>query len=494
MKGLWMLDPDFGQHLRTGEVIVKSGLPVTDPFSYTMPDWKYIDHAWLSDVLVWVGYQAGGTEFLAAVYATMAIGALWLVTDKGRWGVVTAILGAAVLIGRAGVRQQVEDWLLIAVILRLLEDAVWQKWKWVVPVIFGWWVNLHSGVAMGLAILGAGVTGKILTNTLPPTSPSGPSPSISQARGFAAGEGSQAVKALFVGGLVVAAVLINPYGIRLWKEIGEVAGDRSLKTTIAEWLPWYGGVDLAFWMLAAMVGMWGWKYRRVMGWPERLIVGGTFVAGLSSLRHMPVFALTAGWGLGKVWKAFEEDVGVNDEARRRLGGFYKLMVGVAVMVFVVQGGLELWFSRSLSEASFYPQKAVAWLKGQPDMGRLFSTYDWGGYLIWKLPEYKTFVDGRMPSWKCSMFNVQCLMPGYSAFEEFLDITREGADFEPIFDKHGVEAVLWPKRDLVKTKVWINIELGKPGKKPKPLPVRLEAVGWKMVYEDGAALIFMRKGM
>lgn len=459
VKGVWMLDPDFGQHLRTGELILKSGLPITDPFSYTMPNWKYIDHAWLSDVLIWLGYKAGGMGFLAAVYAVMAVGALGLVAGRGRWGMVTMILGAAVLIGRAGVRQQVEDWLMIAVILRLLEEKEWQKWKWIVPMVMGLWVNLHSGAAMGLAILGVGVIGMV-------------------------GDKKFKISDGVVLGLAIMAVVVNPYGIGVWKEIGEVANDGVLRKSIAEWRPWYGAVDFGFWMLAAMAGMWGWRYRKGVGWGERLILGGTFAAGMSSLRHMPIFALTAGWVLGRVLEVFEEDVGRDHEVKQRLNWFYKLMVCVAFLVLVVQGGGELWGARRVSEERFYPREAVEWLKENPAEGNLFSDYGWGGYLIWKLPEKKTFVDGRMPSWK---------RPDGSAFEEFLEITWEGKDFEPIFEKYGVEAVLWPKRDLVKPKVWLNITWGKPKKGVEWLPVRLEKAGWEKVYEDEVSLVYVRKG-
>lgn len=457
LKGVWMIDPDFGQHVRTGELIVKSGLPITDPFSYTMPEWRYIDHAWLSDAAMWWGYRVGGSGLLAAIYAAMATGALWLVTNKGRWGVVTALLAAAVFMGKAGVRQQVLDWLAVAVILKFFEIGVWKKWKWLLPIVFGLWVNLHSGAAMGLAILGAGLAGMVLERKL---------------------KWSDAA----VVALTVVAVVINPYGPGLWKEIGEVANDNSLRNTIAEWRPWYGAVDFGFWMLAAMTAMWGWRYRKEIGWGEKLMLGGTFLAGLSSLRHMAVFAVVAGWVLGRTLEVFEKDVGKGVEVKQRLDWFYKLMVGVALLVLVVQGGIDLWGSRQLAEEEFYPKKAVEWLRKEHERGNLFSDYGWGGYLIWKLPEKRTFVDGRMPSWKG---------PQGSAFEEFMDITWKGKEFGPIFEKYGVDIVLWPKRELAKSKALINVTWGKSDGKAMWLPTRLEEAGWEKVYEDEVAIVMVR---
>jgi len=448
IKGVWMLDPDFGQHLKTGEVIVRSGLPMTDPFSYTMSSWRYIDHAWVSDVLIWAGYKTGGMWLLAAAYAAMATGALWLVTDKGRWGLVAAILGAAVFMGRMGVRPQVVDWLMTAVVLRHLNEDWWRKRKWVVPILFGVWANLHGGVAIGLAILGAKTVGLWW-------------------------EGKLKFSDTAVLGLAMAATLANPYGVGLWRQIGLEVADVSLKKTVAEWRPWYGSVDFGFWMLAAMIGMWGWRYRKKIGWGEWLILGGTFAAGLSSLRHMAIFALTAAWVLGKVLVGFEEDFGRKHEVKQRLDWFYGLMMGVSLLVLAVQGGVELWGARQVSEERFYPIKAVEWLKSKPVKGNLFSDYGWGGYLIWKLPEKKTFVDGRMPSWK---------RPSGSAFEDYLDIVWREKDFGPVFELYGVEAVLWPKR----YSDWFK------NSKEKSFPDRLEIAGWEKIYEDRVSVIYNKQ--
>lgn len=31
-------------------------------------------------------------------------------------------------------------------------------------------------------------------------------------------------------------------------------------------------------------------------------------------------------------------------------------------------------------------------------GNVFATYEWGGFLIWKMPDIKVFADGRTPAW------------------------------------------------------------------------------------------------
>ena len=61
-------DPDFGWHVRTGELILQEGVPQQDWYSYTMPDFHWIDHEWLTDVLMYKVYSIYGFYFLLLVF------------------------------------------------------------------------------------------------------------------------------------------------------------------------------------------------------------------------------------------------------------------------------------------------------------------------------------------------------------------------------------------------------------------------------------------
>ena len=50
VRGTFMLDPDFGWHLRMGQIILQTGIPATDPFSYTMQSYPFVDHEWLTNI------------------------------------------------------------------------------------------------------------------------------------------------------------------------------------------------------------------------------------------------------------------------------------------------------------------------------------------------------------------------------------------------------------------------------------------------------------
>ncbi len=54
-------DPDMWWHLKTGEVIWKThSIPTTDLFSYTTNHHAWIDHEWLSQLMIYGAYRLGG--------------------------------------------------------------------------------------------------------------------------------------------------------------------------------------------------------------------------------------------------------------------------------------------------------------------------------------------------------------------------------------------------------------------------------------------------
>src|SRR5690606_11602653 len=41
----------------------------------------------------------------------------------------------------------------------------------------------------------------------------------------------------------------------------------------------------------------------------------------------------------------------------------------------------------------FPYESVQVLAQMPGPQRIFNYYDWGGYLVWKLPQHQIFIDG-----------------------------------------------------------------------------------------------------
>ena len=475
VKGMSMMDPDFGLHMRMGEYnVVHRGVPMTDQLSYSMPDYPVIDHEWLSRNAWYFLYTRIGYGGMAALYALMATAALVILIPEGAraWSVGPLFLAAEVLMPRMGIRIQVETWLLMALMIRIWSDRqLWNKWRWLVPAGFALWVNLHGGVALGIFILA-----------------------------FLLGARSLRKRSVDVGdALVWGASLtmtgLNPYGFRVWNEVYLSMTDNMLKGTIAEWMPFYINAELGWGFLVAMLGFLGWHYRKEVKPEEVGLWAGLWLAGLSSLRHMALFAVVAGGAVAELWRKLGE--GMIREGGEVVKGKIRIanrfLMGIGCVLWLWQAGWGVaGMVNSQGYLAYYPVKAAEYLKTNLPKGNLFSNYGWGGYLVWKLPEKKLFIDGRMPSWRWESPDDRNLD---RAFKDYTDIVSKGT-YKEMFSKYDVTTVLWSDKKeeggwLAKLGQWLKekglaVNKGKEGEK---LIQALETDGWNKVYTDGTAVIY-----
>jgi hypothetical protein len=96
--------------------------------------------------------------------------------------------------------------------------------------------------------------------------------------------------------------------------------------------------------------------------------------------------------------AFIADFARNEEAEMPALRFPELLgVGAGVVAIVVLVAANIGFNtRNLDRAisSEYPVSAANFLRQNPAPGPLYNALDWGGFLIWYLPQYPVAVDGR----------------------------------------------------------------------------------------------------
>src|SRR3954470_23588504 len=79
MAARGMADPDAWWHLRTGELILHNhGVFHSDPFSFTRFGAPWINHEWLSEILLFAIYRAAGVAGLIAAFA-IVIAASYLI-------------------------------------------------------------------------------------------------------------------------------------------------------------------------------------------------------------------------------------------------------------------------------------------------------------------------------------------------------------------------------------------------------------------------------
>ncbi len=384
-------DPDLWWHLRTGELILNEGIPGSDIFSFTVAGGDWVTHEWGSQAAMWVIWSIGGASSLIVVFTGLVLASFAMAqrtsTARTPTTAVMVVLGAATASPLTAPRPQVFNMVLLAGLILLLERirrrTLGTNWLWVTIPLVIVWSNLHSGYLLGVATLAVYALGERLERR--------------RSRGRAMPDRViSGLPVAAVGALAVAAV--NPNGPAMWAYPLTTLRSSAMRTQIVEWhspdfhSPRFWPFLLMLLVSAVSVSAGG----RKPGWTQRLLLAGTAVAGLQSIRHMPLFAIVA------VPIVAEQLEVAWDGAR---AGFRRRAWSVApsspvgwltgILAVVIAGTFlsAAILNNDRVVAETYPSDAVdAILASELADARGFNHYGWGGYLIWR--DLPVFIDGR----------------------------------------------------------------------------------------------------
>jgi len=377
------VDNDLWGHLFFGKEILQSGrLPLNNLYSFTAPDYPWINHEWLAEVIfygIFYFFGSPGLILLKVLIGAMIVWILDLIIKQRATSpfvrVLTLVWTMVILSPGFNIRPQLFTYLFLAGLLFLFyrfekEDKPVLYW---VPLLMLLWVNLHGGFVAGLGTLGLFSLVTLLSTAR---------------RGLA---DSQAINRLVIPlALSLAVLFVNPYGIALLSFLWR---DLLLSRPITEW----GAIalfDFSFlefklalvFVLLFSVGK-GY-YRR---WDFILCC----LAALFSIRyqrHTPLFAILAAplmaEGVQKMSHRIERDV------REWMLAFGIMVLGLYMLQGVGRIHLEHRF-RLVVNPLEYPSQAVNFLQRNGIRGNLAVPFDWGEYFIWKLyPDIRVSIDGR----------------------------------------------------------------------------------------------------
>jgi hypothetical protein len=443
------LDSDMWWHLRAGEQTWQTGRPVTvDTFSYTRYGVTWINHSWLSQVGMYLVFRAWGylgLGLLVAVLATASMGLVYAQMEgPPLLRAFIIILATAVAAVVWSPRPQMASLLLFGVAGYLLYLYKWRQVNrlWVLPIIFVLWSNLHGGYVLGLLLIGAMIAGEALNQFL---RPEGQPPVVPWRR----------IGRLAAWGLLSwLVVVINPNGLAMWAIPFRTVEVGALQNYISEWASpdFHQFVQQPFlWLLFATFAAVGLSKRSLDGTDLVGIVGFGYLAFLAR-RNFGPFAMVAapvlsrhlravleGWAekIGPQWLRLKGRLallGRLPKSKALSPGISRMLNVLIISLLALVAIVKVYLVTNpllvdYYERSTFPVEAVAWIKEDRPPGQLFNAYNWGGYLLWNLPQYPVFVDGRT-----DLYNDELL-------GEYLRMAAGGEDALGLLEAHSVNVVL-----------------------------------------------------
>ena len=382
-----------------------------DTFSHTVYGAAWPNHEWLSQIVLYALYSAGGLALVTLAAAAAVVCAWWIV-----WTITPAsprtrfLLIALVVVSACGTwspRPQVFSLLLLAATTALLRA---RRYAWL-PPLFVLWANLHGGVALGAWVLIAAVAASLLESPR------------STLRLFAA------CVACAIGGC------LTPIGWRFWLEIAQSLG-RIEHLGIAEWAPprLTDPALVGFWpMLAALIvlavlrgrQLWRDEEARQRGHLTLVAVALALApTSVGAVRNVPPFLMVAVPAVA-VLLPRRDGVTAPRSERPRVN---VAIAGVAAAVAVT----------SVAVAYALPADHLGWRPLPPDSlgklaacrGNLYNRYDEGGYLIWFAPDHKVFLDGRQDPYPPSLIAAQVQAESTGDYRELFRRFDVGCAFVP----------------------------------------------------------------
>ena len=388
-------DPDVWWHLRVGQWVVEHQTVTTnDPFSLPGQQKPWVAYSWLYEIGLYGLVQAVG---LAGVIVYRAGLSLLIVAAVGslvrrleaRWLVATGLTAAGTLALAPLMSER--PWLLTilfatltlraVVELRATERPPW--WVWALPVAYVVWANVHVQFVYGLFILALAAVAPLIDTPLNRVSPDA-SASTAYSRGWRRLVGLATVCAL--------GTLINPYGVKLYLVVIEYATQPGPFRYVNELraLEFREPTD---WLLLGLSGAacFALGRRKVNAFEVLLLAGAAFFA-FRARRDVWFLALANLYVL-----ATTRPLGERPESKDRLPLPARLAVGAALAAVA----LTLGWARDLSPAGLqrrvanvFPVEAAEEVRKNGYSGPLYNDFNWGGYLIWALPEHPVALDGR----------------------------------------------------------------------------------------------------
>jgi hypothetical protein len=445
-------DSDFWWHLKAGQFVVQNrALPVPDPFAFTTagageayPGEAIVrhfnlTHEWLAQVLlylVWRFAGFGGVVLFRAMLLAGLCGLVGLIAWRRCGGFYRSLAAACATAGMA-IRFALDrpfliTFLLLAVTIAILE---YRRWIWLLPPLFLIWANCHGGFFLGWLVL-AVYSAEALWQ--------------------------RAADARQVCTLSVLSLLIsgaNPNGFRILQVLLYYRSS-SLTRNLLEWArpAWFAANEFTvLWVGGGLLMLWAWRRVRMVDW---ILFAAFVAAAFSAQRNTILVGLIAPIVIVTYlpWK-------------RVLPPLAPFAVSVLLIGAAMAASWSSAFQLRAAEWR-YPAGAADFLLSHHITGHIFNTYEYGGYLIWRLwPEQQVFIDGRSLS--------ETLFQDYGRI--LYNVEEPGQNAQQLLDRYGVQTILMNTFEYSEGLVY----------RLAPALADPQQTEWKLVYEDPAAIVLMR---
>ncbi|MEO7717863.1 MAG: hypothetical protein ABIY70_16810, partial [Capsulimonas sp.] len=328
--------------------------------------------------------------------------------------------------------------LTITAMMALRRSPASWRYAWLLPVTYLLWSNVHAGVIVGVGIVFVFALGDVL-----------------EARASAEARAALLTRAkntALLGIACAATTLATPYGWRMYENMGATLGNTTMINIVSEWAsPNFHDADGKVLEAFLALLVYGIAFtRRKREWAPLLILTLMVHESLAASRNVPLFAISCIMLFaGDIYSSFSRHLSRFGSMETSLFGRYPSAISVAAVAVAIcassgmraatvlrsDGRSGAPLAPRIATASFklqsFPAAACRFMEAEefPVSIKLYNIYDIGGYMIWRLPQYPVYIDGR-----ADVYFGQTL-------DEAGKIYQMPYDWRAIFDRRGVDVIV-----------------------------------------------------
>lgn len=462
---------DLGRHLTNGKIIWETkSVAETNFYSYTEPNFPFLNHHWLSGVVFYFLFVLAGFKglvifkiillfisFSLVFYIAVKRGNFWLAT-------FASIPAIFILSERTDIRPEIFSYFFTALFLYLLfsfaDNPKSKKIYWLIPLQI-LWVNLHIYFFIGPAMVLGFLLEKVVTNRK----------NI---------KNDPLIKKLSVIILLLfAACFLNPagwktvfYPLNIFKNYGyDVAENKSpffLEHLMHNPAIPFFKLALGLLIISFIISL---VFRNFSVF-YFLAALATSIAGILAIRNFPFFALIFLPAISLGLKIFSCSL-INQIKKSRLAGL-KILISIILIILLCwaidysfrsplpsnkEKGVGLAFE-SNNSAEFFLQENLK--------GPIFNNYDIGSYLIYHLfPNEKVFADNRPEAYPKLFFD-----------GTYLPMQMEKTKWQEIQNKYNFNTIFFTQQEGT----WWGQNF---------LSNRFSDPAWAIIYADSQSVILVK---
>ncbi len=398
------INQDIGRHLKSGQIIWEmKRVYKTNLFSFTEPNFPFINHHWLGEVVLFLLNGLVGLKGLIILKVGLIVATFGLIYQAirkqvGAWAfLIAGIFGIFVFSSRTDVRPEIFSYLFLAIFLTAIFKAKYEKnyrWLYALPAIQLLWTNMHIYFALGPGLLFLFLIDRLIHKD-------SEFPMQRYLAIFLAASAVTLINPNFIKGALEPLNILRNYGYSI-EENQSIFLLQDFGIQLKD--IFFFQISLVLLIVSFFIAL---KNHRTKITFEFLTATVFSILAVMMIRNFGIYSLVfvpiAALNLNSL-----SVLTLKLKAKLKIACYSIFIICVLLFLsLVINNSFYQWLGNSKQFGLLIPNgsiNGIRFIKQNNIQGPVFNNFDVGSLLIWQLyPAQKVFVDGRPEAYSVDFF-------------------------------------------------------------------------------------------